>query len=69
MAANPLAILVPCHRVLADDGSLGGFAYGLELKKAVLGLEGYCGRKPCRPGRRRGRRATRQFRTPESLTR
>lgn len=37
---NPLLIVVPCHRVLAADGSLGGFSAGLELKKQLLLTEG-----------------------------
>jgi len=37
---NDLAVLVPCHRVLRRDGSLGGYAYGLERKKALLEREG-----------------------------
>jgi O-6-methylguanine DNA methyltransferase len=36
---NPVAIIVPCHRVIASDGSLGGYAYGLEVKKMLLDLE------------------------------
>jgi len=36
---NPLLILIPCHRVLGADGSLTGFAAGLERKKALLALE------------------------------
>lgn len=31
---------VPCHRVVASDGSLGGYAYGLKRKKAILLAEG-----------------------------
>ena len=38
---NPIAILVPCHRVLASDGSLGGYSAGLERKRALLELEGH----------------------------
>jgi len=38
--ANPLPLVVPCHRVVAGDGSLGGFAGGLKLKKRLLVLEG-----------------------------
>jgi methylated-DNA-[protein]-cysteine S-methyltransferase len=40
MARNPLPIVVPCHRVVAADGSLGGFGGGLEMKRALLELEG-----------------------------
>lgn len=38
--ANPLPIFIPCHRVIASDGSLGGYAFGLEVKRALLKLEG-----------------------------
>ena len=37
---NALAVLIPCHRVLRSDGGLGGYAYGLERKKALLAREG-----------------------------
>ena len=37
---NPIPIFIPCHRVVGSDGSLTGYAGGLELKKALLGLEG-----------------------------
>lgn len=37
---NPLCIVVPCHRVLASDGSLGGYVAGLERKRHLLALEG-----------------------------
>lgn len=40
LARNPVAIFVPCHRVLASDGSLHGYAGGLERKRALLQLEG-----------------------------
>jgi methylated-DNA-[protein]-cysteine S-methyltransferase len=36
---NPLAIVVPCHRVVGSDGSLTGFAGGIERKAALLALE------------------------------
>ncbi len=36
---NNIAIIVPCHRVIASDGSLGGYAYGIEIKKKLLALE------------------------------
>ncbi|HLR93873.1 MAG TPA: methylated-DNA--[protein]-cysteine S-methyltransferase [Jiangellaceae bacterium] len=38
-ATNPLPIVVPCHRVLSSDGSLGGYAGGLETKRTLLRLE------------------------------
>ena len=37
---NPLSIVVPCHRVVGTDGSLTGYAGGLERKSALLRLEG-----------------------------
>ena len=37
--ANPLAIVVPCHRVIASDGSLGGYGGGLPLKARLLAME------------------------------
>lgn len=40
LARNPVAIFVPCHRVLASDGSLHGYAGGLERKHTLLTLEG-----------------------------
>lgn len=39
-ATNPVAIVLPCHRVLRSDGGLGGFGGGLEMKEALLRLEG-----------------------------
>jgi len=40
LGRNPLPIVVPCHRVIASDGRLGGFSGGLEMKKLLLYLEG-----------------------------
>ncbi|MEM1204230.1 MAG: bifunctional DNA-binding transcriptional regulator/O6-methylguanine-DNA methyltransferase Ada [Acidobacteriota bacterium] len=37
--ANPVAIAVPCHRVLRSDGGLGGYRWGLDRKRVLLGLE------------------------------
>jgi methylated-DNA-[protein]-cysteine S-methyltransferase len=37
---NPIPIIIPCHRVIRDDGSLGGFSLGIEIKKRLLMLEG-----------------------------
>ncbi len=36
---NPLPIIVPCHRVIASNGKLGGYSGGLEVKKFLLALE------------------------------
>ena len=48
-ATNPVALVVPCHRVVRQDGGLGGYAWGLERKRALLEREAAAGR--------RGRRA------------
>jgi O-6-methylguanine DNA methyltransferase len=37
---NPVAIVVPCHRVIASDGTLCGYGGGLEIKRTLLQLEG-----------------------------
>lgn len=37
---NPLAIIVPCHRVIASNGQLGGYSSGLDRKRFLLRLEG-----------------------------
>ena len=37
---NPIPIFIPCHRVVGADGSLTGYAGGLELKKTLLAIEG-----------------------------
>ncbi len=39
LAANPVPLVVPCHRVVASDGSLGGFTGGLAWKRKLLALE------------------------------
>jgi methylated-DNA-[protein]-cysteine S-methyltransferase len=41
LGANPLPIVVPCHRVLHSTGGLGGYTGGLERKRLLLGVEGY----------------------------
>lgn len=38
-ATNPLPVVVPCHRVLRSDGSLGGYLGGLDAKRTLLALE------------------------------
>ena len=45
---NPIAIIVPCHRVLASDGTLGGYGGGLPLKAKLLRLEGAAFREKLR---------------------
>lgn len=37
---NPIAIIVPCHRVIAKDGTIGGYSGGLDTKRKLLKLEG-----------------------------
>ena len=39
LARNPLAIIIPCHRVVASNGKLGGYSGGLEMKRYLLYLE------------------------------
>ena len=38
--ANPIPIVIPCHRVVGSDGSLTGYGGGLDIKRALLALEG-----------------------------
>jgi O-6-methylguanine DNA methyltransferase len=38
--ANPVPFLVPCHRVVASNGGLGGFGLGLSVKRVLLEREG-----------------------------
>jgi len=42
LAANPVPVIVPCHRVVKSDGSVGGFAAGRGWKKLLLRLEARC---------------------------
>ncbi len=44
MANNRIAIVVPCHRVVASNGKLGGYGYGLDVKQDLLNLEGWDGK-------------------------
>ena len=39
-AHNPIPIIIPCHRVIAHDGTVGGYGGGLDMKKNLLRLEG-----------------------------
>lgn len=43
---NPISIIIPCHRVVGADGSLTGYAGGVEKKKKLLALEGIEQKKP-----------------------
>jgi AraC family transcriptional regulator of adaptative response/methylated-DNA-[protein]-cysteine methyltransferase len=38
--ANHVSLLIPCHRVIRTDGSLGGYAWGLDIKAKLLQREG-----------------------------
>jgi O-6-methylguanine DNA methyltransferase len=40
LGRNPLPIIIPCHRVLASNGKLGGFTGGIKMKEKLLKLEG-----------------------------
>lgn len=40
VGSNPVPVIVPCHRVVASNGSLGGFSAGLDRKRALLAHEG-----------------------------
>lgn len=37
---NPFPLIIPCHRVIAADGSLGGYSCGIQIKKDLLKIEG-----------------------------
>ncbi|MDO8527542.1 MAG: methylated-DNA--[protein]-cysteine S-methyltransferase [Deltaproteobacteria bacterium] len=41
--ANPLSLLIPCHRVIASDGKIGGFSSGLNWKRKLISFEKRCG--------------------------
>lgn len=38
-AANPVAVAIPCHRIVREDGDMGGYRWGIERKKALLAME------------------------------
>ena len=41
LSKNPVPIVVPCHRVIESDGSIGGFAAGVDMKRRLLDIEYY----------------------------
>ena len=41
MKKNPFPVIVPCHRVVKSDGTIGGYAYGVDIKKNMLTKEGF----------------------------
>jgi methylated-DNA-[protein]-cysteine S-methyltransferase len=53
VGSNPVPIVVPCHRVVAADGSLGGYSAGLDRKRMLLELEGHRNLRGGWPPRRR----------------
>ncbi len=40
MKNNPLPVVIPCHRVVKSDGTIGGYAFGVEIKVNMLSKEG-----------------------------
>jgi O-6-methylguanine DNA methyltransferase len=56
-AANPLPVIVPCHRVVRADGGIGGYLGGVQAKRTLLSLEAGVSRGPGRD-RSRGRADT-----------
>lgn len=51
-AANPVAVVIPCHRVVASDGGLGGYRWGVDRKRALLHREGASPQNDSLNGRR-----------------
>ncbi|MGE5838799.1 MAG: methylated-DNA--[protein]-cysteine S-methyltransferase [Deltaproteobacteria bacterium] len=51
LSKNPLPLIVPCHRIIASDGTLGGFSSGLGVKQWLLRHEAYAVASPVRPPR------------------
>ena len=42
MKKNPFPVIVPCHRVVRSNGDIGGYAFGVNIKKNMLSKEGIC---------------------------
>jgi len=54
VGANPVSLLIPCHRVVRAGGALGGYRWGVGIKRAILAAEGAIhadGRRDCQPGK------------------
>jgi methylated-DNA-[protein]-cysteine S-methyltransferase len=49
LATNPIPVVIPCHRIIRGDGSLGGFGLGLGMKMKLLSLEGVSVREQQKP--------------------
>lgn len=41
LSRNPLPIVLPCHRIIESDGSIGGYSGGVDIKRRLLGIEYY----------------------------
>jgi AraC family transcriptional regulator of adaptative response/methylated-DNA-[protein]-cysteine methyltransferase len=50
-ATNPVSVVIPCHRVVREDGSLGGYRWGLKRKRALLDQEKSAGHSSARSQR------------------
>lgn len=51
LGINPVAIVIPCHRVITSQGTLGGFGWGGDVKRALLAMEGSEGKLRTKPWR------------------
>ena len=63
VGANPVAWLIPCHTVLRKDGSLGGYQWGVDRKRAMLAWQGLHGAQAHGAARRTGESGTRLLAT------
>lgn len=45
LSKNPVPIVIPCHRVIESDGSIGGYSPGVDIKRRLLDMEYYSGIK------------------------
>ena len=45
MKKNPFPVIIPCHRVVKSNGDIGGYAFGIDVKKTMLSKEGICIKK------------------------